>query len=126
MDFGRNFKKIRLQRGMDQKDVAAALGISPAFLSKVENNKKQPSIDLILNAADFYKVDPGFFFKGRNEVNLESLMTEKNKQFIYDLEHLTNEELNEKYDIRMDEKELSDNELKGIMAYVRSLRSIDQ
>lgn len=126
MDFGRNFKKARLQRGMEQKDAAAAFGISPAFLSKVENNKNQPSVDLILKAADLYGVDPGFFFQGRQKINLETLMTDKNKQFIHDLEHLTDEELKEKYQIEMDKRELSDNEIKGIMAYVRSFRSIDQ
>jgi len=126
MDFGRNFRKARLQRGLEQKDAAEVLGISPSFLSKVENDKKQPSVDLILKAAEIYKVDPGYFFKGRKEVDLESIKSEKNMRFIEDLENLTDEELKEKYDIKLDDMELSDNELKGIMAYVRSLRSIDR
>lgn len=126
LEYGRNFKKARLQRGMEQKDAAEALEISPSFLSKIENNKKQPSVDLISKAADIYGVDPGYFFKGRQEVNLESLRSEKNMRFIQDLKHLTDDELREKYEIKEGEIELSDTELKGIMAFVRSLRSIDQ
>lgn len=124
IDFGRNFIKARKSRGIDQKDAAAAFGISPAFLSKVENNKNKPSIELILKAADYYNVDPGFFFYKKEKVNLAQLESEKNKRFINDLENLSDKELKEKYQIDIDGKQLSDSEIKGIMAYVRSLRSL--
>lgn len=110
---------------MDQKDAAAALEISPAFLSKVENDKSKPSIDLILKASELYKVEPGFFFEGQQEIDLSSLYTEKNKAFINDLNDLTDSQLRDKYKIQLDGKELSETELKGIMAYVRSLRAME-
>jgi transcriptional regulator with XRE-family HTH domain len=123
--FGRNFIKARTKRGLDQKDAAAALGISPAFLSKVENDKQKPSIDLILKAAEFFGVKPGFFFEDQEEINLESIITGKNQRFIKDLEKMSDKELKEKYRIELDGKELSSTELRGIMAYVRSLRSME-
>ncbi|MCM3600672.1 helix-turn-helix domain-containing protein [Robertmurraya korlensis] len=125
MNFGRNFIKARTRKGMDQKDAAAALEISPAFLSKVENDKSKPSIDLILKASELYKVEPGFFFEGQQEIDLSSLYTEKNKAFINDLNDLTDSQLRDKYKIQLDGKELSETELKGIMAYVRSLRAME-
>lgn len=125
MDFGRNFKNARTRRKLEQKDAAVALGVSPAFLSKVENNKSRPSIDLILKAASLYNVKPGFFFESKDEIDIESLYTEKNNNFIEDMEKLTDTELKEKYKIQLDGKELSARELKGIMAYVRSLRSME-
>jgi transcriptional regulator with XRE-family HTH domain len=124
--FGRNFIKARNKKGLEQKDAAAALEISPAFLSKVENDKKRPSIDLILKAAEFYGVEPGFFFDEQEEINLDSLSSGKNKRFVQDLESLSDKELKEKYRIQVDGKELTPNELKGIMAYVRSLRQMNE
>jgi transcriptional regulator with XRE-family HTH domain len=124
--FGRNFIKARNMKGLDQKDAAAALEVSPAFLSKVENDKQRPSIDLILKAADYFGVKPGFFFEDQEEIDLESLKTNKNLRFIQDLDTLSNKELKEKYRIELDGKELSSTELKGIMAYVRSLRLMDE
>jgi transcriptional regulator with XRE-family HTH domain len=126
VNFGRNFLKARSRTGLEQKDAAAALDISPAFLSKVENDKSKPSIDLIIKAADFYGVKPGFFFEDQEEINLDSLYTAKNKHFIQDLETMTDKELKEKYKIQLDGKDLSTSELKGIMAYVRSLRLMEE
>ncbi|NRD80340.1 helix-turn-helix transcriptional regulator [Bacillus sp. BRMEA1] len=126
MNFGRSFLKARSKFGLEQKEAAKELGISAAFLSKIENNKQKPSIDLILKAADFYGVKPGFFFEGQEEINLDSLYSVKNKEFIYDLDKMTDEELSDKYKIQIDGKELTLSELKGIMAYVRSLRSMEK
>lgn len=124
--FGRNFLKARNKTRLEQKDAAVALGISPAFLSKVENDKSKPSIDLILKAAEFYGVKPGFFFDDQEEVDLENLRTNKNKGFIRDVENMPVGELQEKYKIQLDGKDLTENELKGIMAYVRSLRQMNE
>jgi transcriptional regulator with XRE-family HTH domain len=124
LEFGKNFIKARNRKGVDQKTAAGHLSVSPAFLSKVENNKQKPSLELILNAADYYGVEPGFFFDTKKEINIDNLY-KKNEGFINDMGLLTDEELREKYKIQLDGKELSEKELKGIMAYVRSLRAIE-
>jgi transcriptional regulator with XRE-family HTH domain len=124
MEFGGSFIKARNRKGVDQKTAAGYLGVSPAFLSKVENNKQKPSLELILNAGDYYGVDPGFFFHSQKEVNIDDLY-KRNEVFINDIGLLTDEELREKYKIQLDGKELSEKELRGIMAYVRSLRAIE-
>lgn len=125
LDFGKNFIKARNLRGLDQKDAAVALGIGPSFLSKVENNKKTPSIELILKAAKFYDVKESFFFQAQDEININDLYTEKNKEFIQDLDLMTEDEIRDKYRIKLDGKELSKEELKGIIVYLRSMRSFD-
>lgn len=125
MDFGQNFVEARNRRGIEQKDAAEKLGLSAAYLSRVETGKQKPSLDLILKAAKFYNVEPGFFFSGRHEININSLYTEKNKAFISDLQSLTDQEIRDKYRLELDGKELSDTELKGVMAYIRSLRAME-
>lgn len=125
MDFGRNFLKARNARGMDQKVAAAKLDVSPGYLSRVENGKKKPSLDLILNAAELYGVKPGFFFEDQEQIDINNIDTEENKNFIRDLEVLSNEELNEKYKIKFEGREITERELKGIKAYLHSLRSME-
>ncbi|MFT8234171.1 helix-turn-helix domain-containing protein [Pseudomonas guariconensis] len=39
-EFGKTLRKIRIDNGMLLKDMATALGISPAYLSAVETGKK--------------------------------------------------------------------------------------
>ncbi|MDQ0412677.1 helix-turn-helix domain-containing protein [Mesobacillus stamsii] len=125
MELGRNFIKARRRRGMDQKDAALKLDVSPGYLSRVEKEKQKPSIDLILKAADLYGVKPGFFFEKKDDLDIEMLYTRKNKAFISDISSLPPDELREKYSIQFDGKELTERELKGVMAYLRSLREME-
>jgi transcriptional regulator with XRE-family HTH domain len=124
VDFGRNFIRARKRKGMDQKDASAKLEVSPGYLSRIENGKQKPSIDLIMNAAALYGVSPGFFFE-EEVIDINSLYSTKNKAFIQDLNELSDEDLLDKYQLRLDGKELTPDELKGIMAYIRSLRSME-
>ena len=43
IDVGQRLAAARLQRGLAQNDVARRAGIAPAYLSRVENGKVQPS-----------------------------------------------------------------------------------
>lgn len=125
MEFGRNFLKARHRKGIDQKDAAFHLDVSPGYLSRIEKDKQKPSIDLILKAADLYGVKPGFFFEEKDEIDVELLYSSKNKEFINDISSFAPDDLMEKYSIQFDGKELTERELKGVMAYLRSLREIE-
>lgn len=125
MNFGKNFIKARNQRGMDQKYAAAELGLSAGYLSRVENDKQKPSLELILNAAELYNVEPGFFFDVQENVDIEKLYNNKNIKFIKDLENKNFDEINEKYKIHLDGEELTEEEIKGIMTYIRTRRQIE-
>lgn len=125
VEFGKNFLEARNRIGVDQKDAAASLGVTPGYLSKVEKNKTKPSLELILKAAEYYGVEEGYFFRKNDEVDLNSLYTQHNKSFIKEMELLSVNELQEKYNIVLDGEELTESELKGVIAYLRSLRSMD-
>lgn len=125
MEFGKNFLDARNRKGVDQKDAAASLNVTPGYLSKVEKNKTKPSLELILKAADYYGVEEGYFFQKSDEVDLNSLYTTHNKKFIKEMELLPVNELRDKYNIVLDGEELTESELKGVIAYLRSLRSMD-
>ena len=56
-------------------------------------------------------------------MDFNELYTVKNKEFIDDLELMTDEEIRDKYNIKLDGKELTIEEIRGIIAYIRSMRS---
>jgi transcriptional regulator with XRE-family HTH domain len=125
VDFGKKFSRARTKRGIDQKEAAAALDVSQSFLSKIENDRKRPNIDLIIKAAKLYGVEEAYFFSKKDDININDLYTKKNTDFLRNLTSMTAEEIKDKYSISIDEKELSVQEIKGLIAYVRSLRSIE-
>jgi len=47
MRIGDAIKQIRQEKGFNQKELAKLCEISAAYLSQIENNKRQPTINLI-------------------------------------------------------------------------------
>ena len=48
MSFSENVKKLRLQKGITQEDLASALGVCPQAVSKWENGNTYPDGPLLL------------------------------------------------------------------------------
>ena len=53
---GNNIKKLRMQRGMTQKNLADLLFVSPQAVSRWENNEVEPSIGTITEMAKIFNV----------------------------------------------------------------------
>src|SRR5690606_6027567 len=53
MHVGLNIKKIREQKGLMQKEIAAVAGMHPANYNKVEKGEREPSIDALDKIAKF-------------------------------------------------------------------------
>jgi transcriptional regulator with XRE-family HTH domain len=55
--FGERVRKIRAERGIAQKDMAAALGISPAYLSALEHGKRgRPTWAMVQKIIGYFNV----------------------------------------------------------------------
>jgi transcriptional regulator with XRE-family HTH domain len=52
----RNIKKLRENRGLLQKQVAAELDIGYSIYNKIENGQRTPSIDILYRLAKFYGI----------------------------------------------------------------------
>lgn len=52
-------KELRERAGMQQKEVALAVGVSRPTVSEWEHQKKDPSGERLLRLAELFKVDPG-------------------------------------------------------------------
>jgi transcriptional regulator with XRE-family HTH domain len=47
MNLGLNLKTLRTAKSISQKELAKELGITPTYLSLIENGSKKPSLTLI-------------------------------------------------------------------------------
>lgn len=53
---GEVLKKIRTIYGYTAKEMSNLLGISPSYLSEIENNKKKPSLDLLEKYSEIFEI----------------------------------------------------------------------
>lgn len=60
-------KTLRLARGLNQVELANALSVTKQSVSNWENNNIQPSIEILLKLADFFKVSTDYLLCRDNE-----------------------------------------------------------
>ena len=58
--------KLRRERKLSQRQAAAQLGVSQALLSHYENDAREPGVDFIIKACDFYEVRADYLL-GRSD-----------------------------------------------------------
>ena len=54
--FAVNLGKLRREKDLSQRQVAAELGVSQALLSHYENDTREPKLDFVVKVCDFYGV----------------------------------------------------------------------
>ena len=90
MTVGKNIKKIREQRGLLQKDVAAAAGLHPANYNKTEKGEREPSIEALDKIAKLFgmTVDEIIHFEGKmpKDVKIKDKTVNEKLQLIDQLE----------------------------------------
>jgi transcriptional regulator with XRE-family HTH domain len=59
---GKRLKDLRLKRGYTVRHLAELLNMNFSYLSRVENEKKIPSLELLEQIAEFFNVDISYFF----------------------------------------------------------------
>lgn len=56
--FGMRIKRIRLEKGLSQEQVAIEAGIERSYMGAIERGERNPSYDKILSIAKAIKVRP--------------------------------------------------------------------
>ena len=59
-EFARTLSLLRQEKKVSQRTVAGALGISQALLSHYENGIREPGLQFVINACDYYSVSADF------------------------------------------------------------------
>lgn len=78
-------RKIRIEKGISQQELANIANFSQSFLANVESGKKKPSLLTILRIAEALNVNPREFF---SESPTESTKEEIKSQIINLLEKI--------------------------------------
>jgi transcriptional regulator with XRE-family HTH domain len=90
MHVGKNIKKIREQKKLMQKEVAAAAGLHPANYNKMEKGEREPSIEALDKIAKLFgmTVDELIHFEGKlpKEVKIEDKTTNEKLRLIEQLD----------------------------------------
>lgn len=55
---GKNFKRIRIHKGMSQGDIYRSTGMDRAYLSSLENGKRNPTLSNIKKIAEALSIEP--------------------------------------------------------------------
>lgn len=54
MTLGSNIRKKRTEYGIDQKELAYRIGVTPASVCYFESDKKLPSVPILIRLADIF------------------------------------------------------------------------
>lgn len=57
MDFGKKVQMLRKNHNISQEKLAIILKINRNYLSRIETGKSEPTLSVICDIADFFKVD---------------------------------------------------------------------
>jgi transcriptional regulator with XRE-family HTH domain len=66
-DIGEKLKEVRLRIGMSQKELADKVGLTPSFLSQLENNQVSPSLSTFVQLCKALDINPGRFLQTGEE-----------------------------------------------------------
>lgn len=61
-EIGRRIKKIRVERGLTQKELASKVGIDFTYIGKMERGEQLPSLKVLMNISDALHVPLCIFF----------------------------------------------------------------
>jgi transcriptional regulator with XRE-family HTH domain len=64
-------KTLRKGKGLQVRELAAELDMSPGHLSDIENGRRNPSIELSMKMAQYFGMDVSIFLKDRIKFNKE-------------------------------------------------------
>lgn len=79
-------RSIRLAKGISQVDLGKAIGVSKQSVSNWENDNIQPSIDMLVQIADYFGVSTDYLLDRETTRTLDCKnLTEKEISHIQDL-----------------------------------------
>lgn len=116
---GQKLRALREKTGMYQSDVAERVGVDRASVSNYEIGRAMPTGKTLGALADLFHTTTDYLL-GKTE-NSDPIDGET--EFLSDLD-LSNEELFERYNFKFDGVEITEEEAKGIIAFLRASRQM--
>ncbi|MCT4507906.1 MAG: helix-turn-helix domain-containing protein [Tepidibacter sp.] len=77
LNLGDKLKQLRTNKGLTTKQVAEKIGFSQSYISRFENNKAVPDIEILASILDIYDVTlSNFFNDGTSSIPLTNDLRE--------------------------------------------------
>ncbi|MEB3100889.1 helix-turn-helix domain-containing protein [Ferviditalea candida] len=121
MKYGNRIATLRDKQGWTQEDLAQRLGISRAALSHYEKNRREPDYATLTKIADVFKVSIDYLV-GRID-NPQGVLDREVREFADQLE-LSDEQILDKFTLTIDGRELTPEQARRFIAFVRAERSM--
>ncbi|GLI06371.1 MULTISPECIES: helix-turn-helix domain-containing protein [Paenibacillus] len=117
---GNRIAALREKQGLTQEELSLKLDISRASLSHYEKNRREPDYDTLVKIANHFKVSIDYLL-GRTQ-DPEMVLDQQVRQFVDSLE-LSDERILQHFTLTIDGKQLTPEEAKRFIAFVRAERS---
>lgn len=119
--FGERLSKLRKTKNISQYELADRLGFSRGQLANYEQGKREPDYNTLCKIASYFDVTVDYLI-GHSD---SPYFNKVEDSFTKDIEKgMLAKDLLNKYDF--DIKDLTEDEIKGIIAYVKVARSMKQ
>ncbi|WP_166238574.1 helix-turn-helix domain-containing protein [Paenibacillus turpanensis] len=118
---GERISELREAQSLTQEELAKQLNISRASLSHYEKNRREPDYETLDKIANYFKVSVDYLIGRTDESN--SSVQSNVKLFEESLE-LSDESILERFALKVDGRELTAEEAKRFIAFVRAERAM--
>lgn len=108
-------KSLRKDKKLTQEQLGEKVNVSKVSISGYEKGTRNPDVDTLQKLADFFDVSTDFLL-GRTD------FTKDEELFLKDI-HLDLKSLKEKYHLTADGEEITDEQMKAMIAFIRHYRS---
>lgn len=115
MDIGSKINRLRTERKLSMRELGEKVGVSHAHISKLESGINSPSVELLEKLAVFFNIDISYFFSDEN------VFTEDENVLMYE-RNLSLESLKEKYNLEIDGKPATDEEIEKMIEHIKLYR----
>ncbi|WP_274364323.1 helix-turn-helix domain-containing protein [Paenibacillus thermotolerans] len=119
---GERISALREKLKLTQGELAKQLDITRASLSHYENNRRVPDYDTLRKFADFFNVSVDYLVGREEQPNQTTDAVVK--EFTESLE-LSDDKLLEKFTLTVDGRELTPEEARRFIAFIRAERSLN-
>lgn len=72
MEFKDRLKEIRIQRGISQRELGEAIGVSHASIAMYESGRRQPEVETLEAICDYFNVSMDYM-RGKEDLSLRLL-----------------------------------------------------
>lgn len=119
-EIGEKIKTLRTDKKLSMRELGDKLGVSHAHISKLEKGINSPSMDLLEKIAQFFNIDVSYFFSKEED------MFTKDEGDIINEQDLSLESLKGKYNLEIDGKPATEEEIEEMIKHIKLFRIMKQ